>query len=170
MKTKQTLKKTVTKLRIYKNKIKRALVCDNVNALSINNMNKKPKTINASSASKNYNYFSPLQTIEEDKIDDDDEVIVNKEVKVHIPPITILKCKIAEVQEICKLSKIKDYSIRKISIGLKLFLKSKADYETICSVLTGKYEFFSYATKDEKPYKALLFGLDKQDPLIVKKN
>lgn len=36
-------------------------------------------------------------------------------------------------------------------------------------MLTDKYEFFSYTTKDEKPYKAILFGFDKHDPAIIKK-
>lgn len=130
--------------------------------------NKKQKTTNkAPSASNDDNYFLPLQI--QAVNDDDDEVLVEKSIKVHIPPITILKCKIEEVHELCKVSKISDYSIRKISIGLKLFLKTKSDYNTICQVLSDQYEFFSYATKAEKPYKALLFGLDKHDPAIIKK-
>ena len=38
----------------------------------------------------------------------------------------------------------------------------------MCNAIDGKYEIFSYATKDEKPYKALLFGLDSQDPNVLK--
>lgn len=34
--------------------------------------------------------------------------------------------------------------------------------------MEDKYELFTYATKSEKPYEALLFGLDKQDPQKVK--
>ena len=58
--------------------------------------------------------------------------------------------------------KITDYSIRKISIGIKLFLKSQADFESIGNSLNNKYEYFTYATKNEKLYKALLFGLEKK--------
>lgn len=129
--------------------------------------NKKSKFNNAPSVSHSNNYFSPLQTIEDEE--GIDEIIIEKNVKVNIPPITILKCKIEEVHELCKISKITDYSIRKISIGLKLFVKSKSDFDTVCNLLANQYEFFTYATKHEKPYKALIFGLDKQDPMIVKK-
>lgn len=166
-KTPKKLLKTIT---IETFNIKRAHASDNVNAFSVNNMkNKKQKqNTTAPSAANNNNYFSPLQTIDDEELEED-EVIVEKTLKVHIPPITILKCKIEEVHGFCKASNIADYAIRKISIGLKLFLKTKADYDTICNVLTDKYEFFSYATKDEKPYKAILFGLDKHDPAIIKK-
>lgn len=81
-----------------------------------------------------------------------------------------MKVKIEEVHALCKSAKVEKYSVKKISIGIKLFCQAKIDFDAICKLLTDKYEFFTYATKDEKPYKALLFGLDKQDPQIIKKH
>lgn len=46
------------------------------------------------------NYFLPLQIVDEDNIDN--EVIVEKVVKFHVSPITILKVKMEEVRELCK--------------------------------------------------------------------
>lgn len=126
---------------------------------------KKPKNNTTATNVDNNNYFAPLQTIDDDDLDDDQE---ESETKIYIPPITILKCKIEELHEICKIAKIEKYSIRKISIGLKLFCQSKREFDIMCNTLNEKYEFFTYATKDEKPYKALLFGLETQDPAIVK--
>ena len=131
--------------------------------------NKKTKTTdNGLGTLQSNNYFSPLQTIDDDDIDND-EIVVEKSTKVHVPPITILKCKIEEIHALCKLMKITDYSIRKISIGIKLFLNSQADFESMRNSLNNKYEYFTYATKNEKPYKALLFGLEKKDPKIILK-
>lgn len=149
-----------------KNNIKRSYESDDVHAHLVNMKGKKPKNNTTAPNAGNNNYFSPLQTIDDDDIENDK---ITSEVKTHIPPITILKCKIEEIHEICKLAKICDYSIRKISIGNKFFCNSKHDFETMCNQLKEKYEFFTYAAKDEKPYKALLFGLDSQDPAIIKK-
>ena len=136
-------------------------------------MSSKKYKNNASSSSgtqnvlnvNNNNYFAPLQTVDIDDLDDDH---IATESKPKIAPITILKCKIEEIHELCLLNKVTDYSIRKISIGLKLFCSTKQSCEVMCNAISGKYEFFSYATKDEKPYKALLFGLDSQDPNELK--
>jgi len=65
------------------------------------------------------------------------------------------------------MKEISEYSICKTSIGLKLFLKTKEDFNIIQSSLNNNIEYFTYATKSEKPYKALLFGLDKMDPNII---
>ena len=115
------------------------------------------------------NYYQPLQTVDTEDIEDDISDNEVSEQKPHIPPITILKCKFEEINGICKLNNITNYSVRKISIGLKLFCSTKAHFDTMCKCLDGKYEHFSYATKEDKPYKALLFGLESQDPVILKR-
>ena len=113
----------------------------------------------------NNNYFAPLQTVD---IDDLDEDHIATESKPKIEPITILKCKIDEIHELSLLNKVTGYSIRKISIGLKLFCLTKQNFDVICTAIDGKYVFFSYASKDEKPYKTLLFILDSQGPNVLK--
>lgn len=142
-----------------KSTIKRIRESDDVNAHLVTMTGKRPKKNVAASKAVNDNYFSPLQTVDDDDIENDHQ---KSEVKPHIPPITILKCKIEEIHEICKNIKIKDYAIRKISIGLKFFCNTKHDYDLMRSALNNNYQHFTYATKDEKPYKALLFGLEEQ--------
>ena len=66
-------------------------------------------SVGSSQWTTNQNYFTPLQTI-----DDDDEAVIEPAVKVAIPPITILKCQIEQIHEICRILQVKEYSIRKI--------------------------------------------------------
>lgn len=134
------------------------------------NMTKRPKKndTTATKAGNNNNYFAPLQTVDDDDID---EVPVTSDTiskKTYVSPLTILKCKVEEIQEICNIAKIKEYFVKRISIGIKIFCSSKCDFDVMCNALNGKYEYFTYPTKDEKPYKALLFGLDSQDPAVIK--
>ena len=116
----------------------------------------------------NQNYFAPLQTID----NDDDEIVIDDVAKDKVPPLTILKCKTDQVHEIMRILKITDYSIRKMSIGLKVFCTNKNDYDSFCKSLNTNYDFeyFTYASKKEKPYKAVLLGLDKCDPEVIKKD
>lgn len=141
------------------NKIKRVRVEDVV-AYPRHNMSKKTKTNVCSQRTENQNFFAPLQTI--DDIEEED-IIIDKTPKVTIPPITILKWKIEQLQEVCRKLKIKDFSMRKISIGIKLFCANKTDFDLVCESLNNSFqlEFFTYAAKNEKPYKAVLLGLDK---------
>ena len=110
-----------------------------------------------------------MQVAEDDDDDNEEEYVVAKTIKVHVPPITVLKCNFEQMHQLCKTNNIADYSVRKVSIGIKLYCKNKSDYDLMIQKLTNKFEFFSYATKSERPYKALLFGLDKMDPSIIKK-
>lgn len=130
------------------------------------NNNKRKKVDSSTKGAENQNYFHPLQTVDDES---QDEVILERSPKIHIPPITIIKCKIDQIHELCKNLKISDYSIRKISLGLKLFCNNKNDFDEICKGLSNKFEYFTYGTKNEKPYKAILLGLDKQDPSKIKK-
>ena len=77
--------------------------------------------------------------------------------------------KVLILPTLLKIEQINTLFHKKILIDLKLFLKSKSDYDTTSNVFKNKYEFFNHATKDNKPYKVLLFGLDKQDPSIIRK-
>lgn len=73
------------------------------------------------------------------------------------------------MHEQCKKCNITNYAIRKISIGLKLFCQTQEDFDKIAENLTrNSFEFFTYATKSNRPYKALLFGLEKTDVSILK--
>lgn len=123
----------------------------------------------------NKNYYSPLQTLIQpndeieitDKNEDELEQISSKN-KVYVPPITVLKCTVDQIHNICKQINCTKYSIKKISIGIKLHCVDINDHKAACSVMHGKFEYFSYADKNDRPYKALLLGLDKMDPSSLK--
>lgn len=133
---------------------KRRLPADNVNS-------------NAKRAVNN-NYYQPLQTLNDDEKTDDD-MGPSITPKTHIPPITILKTSTDNIHTLCKESRIIKYSIRKISIGYKLFCENQYDYESAVKYLkANKVEYFSYTSKNNRPYKVVLSGLDKLDPVKVK--
>ncbi|KAI8121037.1 Nucleic-acid-binding protein from mobile element jockey [Lucilia cuprina] len=105
-------------------------------------------------------------------MNNDDETVIDEVVKEKVPPLTILKCKTEQVHELMRILKITDYSIRKMSIGLKVFCSKKDDYDKVGKALKEncQFEYFTYATKNEKPFKAVLLGLDKCDPVVIKKD
>lgn len=126
---------------------------------------KKTKNNNGN-AVNNTNYFQPLQTLQ---IDNNEAAVITTNVKNVIPPITILKCNIEDTRELCETNNISGYALKRISIGLKLFCKNQDDYDKVIKILDKKnIEYFTYASKHERPYKALLFGLDKMDPKLLK--
>lgn len=140
-------------------------------------MTKKSKASGSSQRAENHNYYLPLQTLDVNDCDDDDvndneETIIDKSTKIKIPPLTILKCKIEQIHELCRILKIVNYSIRKISIGIKLFLTNKNDVDLVSKSLSENLllEFFTYVPDNEKPYKAILLGLEKADPNTIKAN
>lgn len=116
----------------------------------------------------NSNYYQPLQTLVADDDIADEQIVVPSNKKEIIPPLTILKCSTVELHEICKTLKIEHFSVRKISIGIKVFCQSKEDYDKLVSYSKGKLEFFEYESKNDKPFKAILLGLDKHDPQTIK--
>lgn len=118
------------------------------------------------------NYYQPRQSLtEEDKANDDNNNNVNVQnvKKINIPPITVLKSTSDVIHEICKKTKVNKYSIRKISIGHKLFCELQYDYDSVSKYLKeNKIEYFSYTSKNNRPYKVVLSGLDKTDATKIK--
>lgn len=147
--------------------IKRAYVENVAASTGLEKMSKKPKASSSSQRAENQNYFLPLQTIDDDNSTNE---VIEKVSKIKVPPITILKCTTDQVHEACRILNITEYSIRKISIGIKLFCANQKDYLLACEQLEKRFqfEFFMYAAKNDKPYKAVLLGLDKMDPSVVK--
>ena len=108
--------------------------------------------------SLNSNYSYPLQTVMDDK--EENEIVddlPSKETKMNAPPITLVKYDTEQGHEMCNLS-IWSYSIRKITIGCKLFCEIKYDKH-------NKVVYFSYTPKKLRPYKVVPYGLDKSDPI-----
>lgn len=117
------------------------------------------------------NYYLPLQIQEDGEKTNDGDKGDSSAVtaKKHIPPITIVKRNIEQIHSVCKESKIIQYSIRKLSIGHKLFCEYQFDYDNIVKILKEKqFEFFSYSSKNNRPFKVVLSGLDKQSPATLK--
>lgn len=122
-------------------------------------------------ARKNTNYYQPLQVLIDDNLTADDNIDDStiKTPKIVIPPITIIKQDMDKIQKMCNDLKIINYSIRKISIGHKLFCDSQTDhYEAVKYLKDKDVEYFSYTPKNNRPYKVVLSGLDKTDPIQLK--
>ena len=117
------------------------------------------------------NYFQPLQT-RDDKRDSDDEIEdAEPEISLpkNMPPITALKTSTDTLFGIMKDHKIDKFSVRKISIGHKIFCENMADCEKLLAELKSrKLEHFSYTPKHSRPLKAILSGLDRMDPAKLK--
>uniref|UniRef100_A0A1A9ZBS5 Uncharacterized protein n=1 Tax=Glossina pallidipes TaxID=7398 RepID=A0A1A9ZBS5_GLOPL len=87
------------------------------------------------------NYYQALQSLG----DSEAEIIVNKAACEYVLPITVLKCNIEQIHQLCKSVKIDDFSTRKISIGLKTSWSRKNGFDVICDGLDiKKLEFFTY--------------------------
>lgn len=116
------------------------------------------------------NYYQPLQALcDNEKTDANKGPSTSATPKVNIPPITILKINTEDIHKLCKESLITNYSIRKISIGHKLFREGKNDYNSAVMYLTdNRMEYFLYTPKNNRPYKVVLSGLDKTDPAKLK--
>lgn len=128
-----------------------------------------PSTSNKLSKS---NYYLPLQTLIEAENTNEvmsDSTPTNTIKRHNIPPITILKSNFDDIHKICKRIKITNYSMRKISIGHKLFCELQYDYDAVIKHLKENgIEYFSYMSKNNRPYKVVLSGLDKMDANNVK--
>lgn len=135
---------------------------------------KRPADNEVASSSKrgninNKNYYHPLQALNDNEKENINNETQTVSTKVHIPPITILKSCTDDIHKYCKENRILRYSIRKISIGHKLFCELQFDYDAIINYLrTHNIEYFTYTPKNNRPYKVILSGLDKMDPSKLK--
>lgn len=121
--------------------------------------------------SSSNNYYYPLQVLDKevDKNQKTDDTGKETPKKKHIPPITIIKATTEQIHEVCKLAKVIQYSIRKISIGHKLFCEYQFDFDNLIkSLRVTKFQYFSYTAKNNRPFKVVLSGLDKTEPDKVK--
>lgn len=156
-------------MRRQNNKIKRHLSTDYAASRRHHPTMKNKRSKTSTATSSTQNYYGPLQALDDDDIDFDADVVpAEKTAKTHIPPITILKSNNEQIHKFCKDNNINDFCTQKVSIGIKLFCKTKIDFNLACLKLSKDFEFFTHMSKNEKPYKALLFGLDKCDPMVIK--
>lgn len=108
------------------------------------------------------NYFRPLQTLDDDNDDKPIETDTLDEIIIKPPPITLIKQNTKFVHELMAKIKTDDYFIKTISIGIKIFLPNMDCFNAACNQLKEhNCEFYTYDTRSNKPYKAILSGLDK---------
>lgn len=119
----------------------------------------------AGTSKRSSNYYQPLQAlIDDDKTDDTMADSTPKPAKNYIPPITILKTTADEIHKVCKATNVVSYGIRNISIGHKLFCELQYDYDAVRKYLKEhNFESFSHPSKNNRPYKVVLSGLDKME-------
>lgn len=118
------------------------------------------------------NYFQPLQTLNDQDDMDADNAPIEEAVKVaksKVPPITVIKSSTEQLQKLLESAKVDKYSIRKISIGHKIFCNDENEFDVFTSTLKrNSIEFFSFTPKNNRPFKAVLSGLDLMNANIVK--
>lgn len=63
-----------------------------------------------------------------------------------------------------KDTKITDYTYKQTTLGMKIFVQSKADFDTlVASMIDKKVEFYTHRSSEEKIMKVVLRGLPQMD-------
>lgn len=86
------------------------------------------------------------------------------------PPIKITddRLKTHDIKEFLNNVQITSFQAKSISIGIKVDLDTKADYDKCITALsTQKIAFFTHRDKNEKTFKAVLSGLPRIDTGII---
>lgn len=97
--------------------------------------------------------------------DNDDENIMNnsdskKSKTVKIPPIICIDAKYNEMVALLKAAKIDSYSLKYISMGIKVFCTSLSDFESARNSLkNSKIQHFTHDVPSQKSQKFVLAGL-----------
>lgn len=118
------------------------------------------------------NYYLPLQTLNDQDVMDEDNAPPEEVAKVStnkVPPITVIKSTTDQLLKLLESAKVDKYSIRKISIGHKIFCSDANEFDVVSNALkASNIEFFSFTPKNNRPFKAVLSGLDLMNANIVK--
>lgn len=118
------------------------------------------------------NFWTPLQIL-----DNDDESAISemdseqnvKSQKSQISPIKVLTQNSEDVIKLLKNKKITHYLAKKISIGIKILCETTETFNLINVVLReNNFQFFTHDHKNNKPFKAVIRGLDGKTDTEVK--
>lgn len=113
------------------------------------------------------NRFDSLSDIEDDIVSSNENSIVNLSSTIKKPSpiiITDQNSSINSISSSMNSLNIQLFSIKKISIGLKVFLSKTSDFITyVQHIKDQKIEFYTHRDKSEKIFKVVLSGLDKCD-------
>lgn len=123
------------------------------------------------SAVATHNRFSALAA-EDNKMNwiENDQPNDKKNMVSKPPPIKITddQLKTYEIKAFLNDLEITSFRAKAISIGIKLDLDNKADYDKCITALSNqKIAFFTHRDKSEKTFKAVLAGLPKMDTGII---
>lgn len=111
------------------------------------------------------NRFGPLSDIE---IDNDDMKVPKKE---RIPPIVFGAKYYDSVLTLIKEHKIEQYSLKFMSIGIRLNLASSKDFSEVIKLLDQrKVYYYTHDLPASKPIKVVLKGLFLMDVNLLKKH
>lgn len=116
------------------------------------------------------NFWTPLQLNDDDDEDDNENnagAAVKK--KMSISPIKVLTDNREEIFKMIRDKGITNYLIKKISIGLKIICENMDSFDKVVKTLLEKnIQFFTHDRKDEKPFKAIIHGLEYKSEGDVK--
>lgn len=117
------------------------------------------------------NYFTPLQALCDEELDSDGEAAAaDKPKKTIIPPIKVLSHDIAKIRSLLNISKVTDFLVQKISIGVKIVCNTIEAYNLVNDILTKKsYQFYTHSRVEDRHFKLVLLGLDNKTAEDVKK-
>lgn len=80
------------------------------------------------------------------------------------PPIIITDTRYNKIELILDETNIKIYNYKQIALGIKIFLQSKEDFDSLIATLKGKeVEFYTHRYSEEKILKVVLYGLPQMD-------
>lgn len=98
--------------------------------------------------------------------DNDEENVVDNNITsrktkaVKIPPIVCIDAKYNDMMNLIKASKIEDFSLKYISMGIKVFCTTLADFETVRNTLkNNQVQHFTHDVSSSKSQKFVLSGL-----------
>jgi len=81
--------------------------------------------------------------------------------KLSLPPIKVIGQTIEAVSQELNKNKFTDYLVKKISIGVKIICQSLDTYNGVLfACQQKKFQFFSHASKADRAFKVILYGLD----------
>lgn len=121
--------------------------------------------MNSRETNSRSNYFAPLQCHPDSGEEFEcDEVVVpqtsNKKLK--IPSICVLQKTSGNVHNLLGEVKVTNYSIKKMSIGIKINCENIDSYNQVCAVLKSKnWQFFTHDLPSARSFKVILYGLDE---------
>lgn len=99
------------------------------------------------------NYYDPLTNIA-------NEVVVTKEKKLRIPPITLFNTTRDEVQKSMQKLQIENYDSKLLKYGIQIFCKSTENFSTVSADLVkSQRQFYTHDLPSNKLFKVVLRGL-----------